>query len=200
MSYHVHVHTMYMLLAHLCSIVLQDREEEEDNASIGTIYENVDNLVMQFDSTMQATVQAMGQVGQQLKSNKKHKKKERSLLRQTSFFKGSKSQKSKLTSKQKSELEKGESHSGYLYKKSASGSWKKKWCVLKGAVLSYSKLDMYMYMYLSEGGNIVLIVSSHSARIALLLRYVRICTLVGLSMSIVHCNNLALKFASTEAN
>ena len=100
---------------------------------------------MQFDSTMQATVQAMGQVGQQLKSNKKHKKKERSLLRQTSFFKGSKSQKSKLTPKQKSELEKGETHSGYLYKRSASGSWKKKWCVLKGAVLSYSKLEMYMY-------------------------------------------------------
>ena len=148
---------MWIFITHLhifvLRVILQDGEEE-DNASIGTIYENVDNLVMQFDSTMQATVQAMGQVGQQLKSSKKHKKKERSLLRQTSFFKGSKSQKSKLSSKQKSELEKGESHSGYLYKRSASGSWKKKWCVLKGAVLSYSKLvilyytcTLYMYMY-----------------------------------------------------
>lgn len=113
--------------------------EEDDNASVGTIYENVDNLVMQFDSTIQATVQAMGQVGHHLKSSKKHKKKDRSLLRQASFFKGSKSHKSKLTSKQKSELEKGETYSGYLSKRSSSGSWKKKWCVIKGAVLSYYK-------------------------------------------------------------
>ena len=94
---------------------------------------------MQFDSTMQATVQAMGQVGQQLKSSKKHKKKDRSLLRQASFLKGGKGHKSKLSIKQKSELEKGECHSGYLYKRSSTGSWKKKWCVLRGAVLSYSK-------------------------------------------------------------
>ena len=121
--------------------------EEDDNASVGTIYENIDNLVMQFDSTMQATVQAMGQVGQQLKSHKKHKKKDRSLLRQASFFKGSKSHKSNLSPKQKSELEKGETYSGYLSKRSSSGSWKKKWCVLRGAVLSYYRY-MYMYMYM----------------------------------------------------
>ena len=106
---------------------------------MGTIYENIDNLVMQFDSTMQATVQAMGQVGQQLKSGKKRKKKERSLLRQPSFFKGSKGHKSKLSLQKKTELEKGEKYSGYLFKKSTSGSWKKKWCVLRGAVLSYYK-------------------------------------------------------------
>lgn len=88
---------------------------------------------------MQATVQALGQVGQQLKSNKKHKKKDRSLLRQASFIKGSKSHKSKLSLKQRTELEKGEVFSGHLFKRSGSGSWKKKWCVLRGAVFSYSK-------------------------------------------------------------
>ena len=114
-------------------------EENNDNDSVGTIYENIDNLVMQFDSTMQATVQAMGQVGQHLKSSKKRKKKERTLLRQPSFFKGIKSHKSKLPAQKKAELEKGTKYSGYLYKKSTSGSWKKKWCVLRGAVLSYYK-------------------------------------------------------------
>ena len=113
--------------------------DEEDNVSVGTIYENIDNLVSQFDTTMQATVQAMGQLGQQLKSNKKHKKKERPLLRQPSFFKSSKSSKSKLSSQRKNELEKGEKFSGFLFKKSSSGSWKKKWCILRGAVLSYYK-------------------------------------------------------------
>ena len=88
---------------------------------------------------MQATVQAMGQVGQHLKSSKKRKKKERTLLRQPSFFKGSKSRKPKLSAQKKAELEKGTKYSGYLYKKSTSGSWKKKWCVLRGAVLSYYK-------------------------------------------------------------
>ena len=88
---------------------------------------------------MQATVQAIGQVGQQLKSNKKHKKKDRSLLRQASFFKGNKSHSSGLSSKQRSELERGETFSGCLFKRSSSSSWKKKWCILRGAVLSYSK-------------------------------------------------------------
>ena len=132
---------MYMYMVHSSvsfPIIVQDGQDD-DTASVGTIYENIDNLVMQFDSTMQATVQAMGQVGQQLKSNKKHKKKDRSLLRQTSFFKGSKSHKSKLSAQQKSVLERGEKHLGYLSKRSSSGSWKKKWCVLKGAVLSYYK-------------------------------------------------------------
>ena len=122
----------------VCVFAIQEAEDE-DNASVGTIYENIDNLVMQFDSTMQATVQAMGQVGQQLKSNKKHKKKDRSLLRQASFFKGSKSHRTSISPSQMCELEKGECYSGYLFKRSSSGSWKKRWCVLKGAVLSYSK-------------------------------------------------------------
>ena len=115
-------------------------QEDDDTASVCTIYENIDNLVLQFDSTMQATVQAMGQFGQQLGNSKKQKKKDRSLLRQASFFKGGKGSKSRLSAKQKSELERGETFSGHLHKRSSTGSWKKKWCVLKGAVLSYSKL------------------------------------------------------------
>ena len=96
---------------------------------------------------MQATVQAMGQVGQHLGNSKKQKKRDRSLLRQTSFFKGGKGHRARLSTKQKSELERGVYFAGHLYKRSSSGSWKKKWCVLKGAVLSYSKLVNSISVY-----------------------------------------------------
>ena len=119
---------------------------------MGTIYENIDNLVLQFDSTLQATVQAMGQVGQHLGNSKKPKKKDRSLLRQTSFFKGGKGHKARLSTAQKNELERGEYFAGHLYKRSSNGSWKKKWCVLKGAVLSYSKLVMLKSGYFPQQG------------------------------------------------
>ena len=108
--------------------------------------------MLQFDSTLQATVQAMGQVGQHLGNSKKQKKKDRSLLRQASFFKGGKGNKARLSTAQKNELERGEHFTGHLYKRSSSGSWKKKWCVLKGAVLSYSKyvlLRMWYYIHFS---------------------------------------------------
>ena len=94
---------------------------------------------MQCNETMQASVQAMGQIGQHMKGGKKRKKKERSLIRQTSFFGKNKGQKSKLLTQKKAELEKGERYSGYLYKRTSSGSWKKKWCVLKGCIFSYYK-------------------------------------------------------------
>ena len=99
---------------------------------------------MQFNETMQASVQAMGQIGQHMKGGKKRKKKERSLIRQTSFFGKNKGQKSKLLTQKKAELEKGERYSGYLYKRNSSGSWKKKWCVLKGCIFSYYKWVIYI--------------------------------------------------------
>ena len=97
--------------------------------------------MLQFDETMRETAQAMGQIGQNMKSGgKKRKKKDRSLFRQTSFLSSrSKGSKSKLISEKKAELEKGERFSGYLFKKSSSGSWKKKWCVLKGSIFGYYK-------------------------------------------------------------
>ena len=89
---------------------------------------------------MKATARAMGQVGENMKSRRRHKKKERSLTRQHSFFSSkSKSHKAKLVSQKKAELEKGEHYSGYLYKRSSGGTWKKKWCCLKGCILSYYK-------------------------------------------------------------
>ena len=117
----------------------QDAEEDDGNASEGTIYESIENLVQQVDATMRATAQAMGQVGQNMKGGKKRKKKERLLIRQTSFFSKIKSQKNKLFSQTKAELEKGERYATYLYKKSSNGSWKKKWCVLKGSIFGYYK-------------------------------------------------------------
>ena len=117
-------------------------EEDDDNASGGTIYESIDNLVLQFEDTIRETAQAMGQIGQNMKSGgKKRKKKDRSLFRQTSFLSslGKSNSKSKLISEKKAELEKGERFSGYLYKKNSNGSWKKKWCMLKGAIFGYYK-------------------------------------------------------------
>ena len=98
--------------------------------------------MLQFEDTIRETAQAMGQIGQNMKSGgKKRKKKDRSLFRQTSFLSslGKGSSKSKLISEKKAELEKGERFSGYLYKKISNGSWKKKWCVLKGAIFVYYK-------------------------------------------------------------
>ena len=118
-------------------------EDDDDNASGGTIYESIDNLVQQFDETIRETAQAMGQIGQSMKSGgKKRKKKDRSLFRQTSFLASlgkSSGSKSKLFLEKKAELEKGERFAGYLFKKNSNGSWKKKWCVLKGAVFTYYK-------------------------------------------------------------
>ncbi len=66
----------------------QDGEEDEGNASEGTIYESIENLVMQFDATMRDATQALGQFGQNMKGGggggKKRKKK--SLVRQHSLF------------------------------------------------------------------------------------------------------------------
>ena len=84
-------------------------------------------------------MQAMGQIGQNMKAGRKRKKKERSLIRQPSFFGKSKGHKLKLLSKQKAELEKGKKYCGYLAKRNSSGSWKKKWCVLKGCIFTYYK-------------------------------------------------------------
>lgn len=119
-------------------VSLQDAEaDDDDNASEGTIYESIDNLVLQFDATMRATEQAIGQVGQNMKGGRRRKKKE--LSRQGSFFSKHKGQKLKLLQEKKAELERGERFSGYLLKKSSSGGWKKKWCQLKGCIFSYYK-------------------------------------------------------------
>ena len=82
----------------------------------------------------------MGQIGQSMKSGgKKRKKKDRSLFRQHSFLSSRKSSKAKLISEKKAELEKGERYCGHLFKRSSNGSWKKKWCVLKGSIFGYHK-------------------------------------------------------------
>ncbi len=47
--------------------------------------------------------------------------------------------KNKALSQKKAELERGEQYAGFMHKKSSNGSWKKKWCVLKGCIFSYSK-------------------------------------------------------------
>ncbi len=47
--------------------------------------------------------------------------------------------KSKALSQKKAELERGQRFSGYMHKRSSNGSWKKKWCVLKGCVFGYYK-------------------------------------------------------------
>ena len=109
--------------------------DDEDNDSVGTIYESIDNLVLQFDD-------AIRQIGENMKSDtdstKQQKKKDRSLFRQHSFL-SRKSTKSKLLSEKQAELEKGERYSGVMLKKNNSGSWKKKWCVLKGCIFGYYK-------------------------------------------------------------
>lgn len=112
----------------------------DDNASEGTIYESIDNLVLQFDETIRATAEAMGQIGQNISGGKKRKKRDRSLMRQHSFFSAKhKGSKSKLLAEKKAELAKGESYSGYLLKKGRNSSWKRKWCTLKGCIFSYQK-------------------------------------------------------------
>lgn len=111
-------------------------DDDEDNISVGTIYESIDNLVLQFDD-------AIRNMGENIKSSssKPYKKKDRSLFRQHSFlsFNRNKNSKTNLWSEKRVELEKGERYSGFMSKKSNSGSWKKKWCVLKGCVFGYYK-------------------------------------------------------------
>ena len=104
---------------------------DEDHFSDGTIYEDIDELVQQFDLTMKATVQAM----QQMSPKKVKKKKKRE------FFGGSigKSSGMKIMEEKRTQLESGEQHKGYLHKRSGGGSWKKRFCVLKGSIFSYSK-------------------------------------------------------------
>lgn len=115
--------------AHVC--------EDEDNISVGTIYESIDNLVLQFDDA----IRNMGEnIKSGTKSSAKAKKKDRSIFRQHSFLSlRSKNSKSNIWSEKRAEFEKGERYSGFMLKKSNSGSWKKKWCVLKGCVFGYYK-------------------------------------------------------------
>ena len=96
--------------------------------------------MLQFDETIRATAEAMGQIGQNISGGKKRKKRDRSLMRQHSFFSAKhKGSKSKLLAEKKAELAKGESYSGYLLKKGRNSSWKRKWCTLKGCIFSYQK-------------------------------------------------------------
>ena len=111
---------------------------DDDNVSEGTIYESIDNLVSQFDDAMRATAVAMGQIGESMKSGGK-KRKKKLLSRQTSFLSRAKAQKSNFLADKKSELERGDKYTGYLFKKTSSGSWKKRWCTLKGCVFGYYK-------------------------------------------------------------
>ena len=116
--------------------------DDDDNASEGTIYESIDNLVSQFDDAMRATAAAMGQIGQNMKSGGKKRKKKHSLItRQHSFLsrKTSSGQKSNFLTDKKSELERGNRFSGHLFKRTSTGSWKKRWCTLKGCVFGYYK-------------------------------------------------------------
>lgn len=116
---------------------------DEDNTSVGTIYESIDNLVLQFDD-------AIRNIGQDIqpgsKSNKSAKKKDRSIFRQHSFL-SRKGSKSKLWSEKRTEFERGERYSGFMMKKNSGGSWKKKWCVLKGCIFGY-------YKYVNHEGSI----------------------------------------------
>lgn len=111
---------------------------DEDNVSVGTIYESIDNLVLQFDD-------AIRNMGENIKAGtnipvKSRKKKERSIFHQNSFLSShAKKSKSNLWSEKISEFEKGERYSSFMLKKTNSGSWKKKWCVLKGCVFGYYK-------------------------------------------------------------
>lgn len=81
---------------------------EEDNISVGTIYESIDNLVLQFDD-------AIRNMGKNIKpatkaSVKPSKKKDHSIFRQHSFLSSrSKGNKSHLWSEKRAEFEKGES-------------------------------------------------------------------------------------------
>ncbi len=105
--------------------------EEDDNISVGTIYESIDNLVLQFDDAFRQIVKSGG--------TESTKRPERSLFQQLSSR--GKGNKSKLFDR-KADLERGERYSGFMLKKSNSGSWKKKWCVLKGCIFGYYKYVM----------------------------------------------------------
>ena len=120
---------LLLLLLLLLQLILGN-DGDEDHFSDETIYEDIDELVQQFDLTMKSTMQAMQQM-----SPKKTKKKKRE------FFGGSigKSSGMKIMEEKRTQLEYGEQHRGYLHKRSGGGSWKKKYCVLKGCIFSYSK-------------------------------------------------------------
>ncbi len=139
-THHTHPHTSHTL-THTQPENVPLPDDDDDNGSVGTIYESIDNLVSQFDDAMRATAAAMGQIGQNMKSGgKKRKKKHNVLSRQTSFLtRGKTGSKSNFLSDKKSELERGDKYTGYLFKKTSSGSWKKRWCTLKGCVFGYYK-------------------------------------------------------------
>ena len=82
---------------------------------------------------MKATVQAMGQIQQMSPKKTKKKKKE--------FFGGSigKTSGMKIMEEKRAQLEHGEQYRGFLHKRTSGGSWKKKYCVLKGSLFCYSK-------------------------------------------------------------
>jgi len=108
---------------------------DEDSGSVGTIYESIDNLVSQFDV-------ALRQIGENMRAGSgQHltKTKDQSIFKQHSFLSSRSKSKTKLLTEKKAELEKGDRYSGYLLKKTNTGSWKKRWCVLKGCVFCYYK-------------------------------------------------------------
>ena len=116
------------------SVPIATHQKDADTGSVGTIYESIDNLVLQFDNALRQIGENMGRDG------KPSGKKEHSLTKQSSFsLSRNKSTKSKLLTEKKAELEKGERFSGYMMKKSNNGTWKKRWCVLKGCVFGYYK-------------------------------------------------------------
>ncbi len=97
--------------------------------------------MLQFDD-------AIRNMGENIKPGPKNpktdKKKDRSIFRQHSFLSSrSKGSKSKLWFEKRGEFEKGERYSGFMFKKSTGGSWKKKWCVLKGCIFGYYKYDVH---------------------------------------------------------
>lgn len=81
---------------------------------------------------MRATAQTMGQLGQGAKSRVK---KEKVVMRSGSVIKG----KNPSPKASTEEMGKEVSFSSPLYKKNANGSWKKRWCTLKGYVFNYYK-------------------------------------------------------------
>ena len=81
---------------------------------------------------MRATAQTMGQLGQGAKARVK---KEKVVMRQGSV------PKAKSLSQRSHNEEPGKevTFSSALFKKNANGSWKKRWCTLKGYVFNYYK-------------------------------------------------------------
>ena len=138
--------------------------EDEDNVSVGTIYESIDNLVLQFDDA----IRNMGEnIKPGAKNSKSTKKKERSIFRQHSFLSSRKSSKSNLWSEKRAEFEKGERYSGFLLKRSTGGSWKKKWCVLKGCIFGYYKYVQQCVWHTYSYIRAQLIMTRHSSFISL---------------------------------